>query len=392
MAPLDGLKVLDFSTLLPGPYATMMLADMGADVLRVESPTRPDLLRLLPPVDADGIGAGHAYLNRSKRSIALDLTKPEAIRIVRRLVCDYDVLLEQFRPGVMQRFGLDYQALRDLNPMLVYCSLTGYGQTGPYRDRAGHDINYVSLAGMASYSGYAETGPAPQAFQIADLAGGALHSVIGILAAINARHHTGEGRHVDISMTDATFALNAIAGPPCLVGGADPTPESNLLNGGGFYGFYRTADGRFLSVGSLEPKFRQQLCEAIGRPDLLPLALSMDPQKEKSFADALREVIASRSFAEWKEIFAAADACVEPVLTLGEAASHPQLVARRMTVEVNGKKAGQRQLASAIRFSDSEPEYRHTGAALGAHTEDVLREIGLTTDEIVELGKTGALG
>ena len=308
MAPLEGLKVLDFSTLLPGPYASMMLADMGAEVLRIESPTRPDLMRMLPPTDADGIGAGHAFLNRSKRSLALDLKKPEAVAIVRRLVSRYDVLLEQFRPGVMERLGLGYEAIRALNPALVYCSLTGFGQTGPYRDRAGHDINYVSIAGMASYAGYADRGPAPQGFQIADVAGGSLHAVIGILAALRARERSGEGQHVDVSMTDATFAMNAIGAPPCFVAGVDPAPESNLLNGGGFYGFYRTADGRFLSVGSLEPQFRQRLCEAVGRPELVPLAMSSDPAKTAAFREELRAVFAARSLAEWREVFATADA------------------------------------------------------------------------------------
>jgi alpha-methylacyl-CoA racemase len=183
MSPLAYLKVLDFTTLLPGPYATMMLADLGADVLRIESPVRADLTRTLPPFDEHGHAVAHAWLGRSKRSLALDLKQAAAIEIVLRLAAQRDIVVEQFRPGVMARLGLGYEDLRRVNPRIIYCSITGYGQTGPWRERAGHDINYLALAGLLAYSGRADSGPPPLGFQLADVAGGAPRSSIASRAA-----------------------------------------------------------------------------------------------------------------------------------------------------------------------------------------------------------------
>ena len=207
--PLTSLKVLDFSTLLPGPYASMMLADMGAEILRVESPSRLDLVRFLPPMDGD-TSASHAFLNRGKRSLALDLKKEGAVDIIKALIKEYDVVLEQFRPGVMDRLGLGYAVLSELNPSLIYCSITGYGQTGPYKSRAGHDINYLALSGVSSYSGRKGERPPPLGVQVADVAGGSHHAVMGILAAVINRQQTGKGQFVDVSMTDAAFAMNGL--------------------------------------------------------------------------------------------------------------------------------------------------------------------------------------
>ena len=191
--PLSLLKVLDFSTLLPGPFASLMLADMGAQVLRIESPTRLDLLRELPPFD-QGVSASHAYLNRNKRSLALDLKQPQAVDVIKRLVADHDIVLEQFRPGVMDRLGIGYEALKAINPRLIYVAITGYGQTGPFRERAGHDINYLALAGVASHTGRKDSGPLPLGVQVADVAGGSLHGVVGLLAAVVARQQSGQGQ------------------------------------------------------------------------------------------------------------------------------------------------------------------------------------------------------
>jgi alpha-methylacyl-CoA racemase len=383
--PLSSLKVLDFSTLLPGPFASLLLADMGAQVLRVESPSRMDLVRVLPPHDG-GVSASHAYLNRNKRCIALDLKQPEAVAMVKQLVAEYDIVLEQFRPGVMDKLGVGYEALKAINPRLIYVSITGYGQSGPYKDRAGHDINYLALAGIASYTGRRDTGPLPLGIQAADIAGGSLHGVIGLLAAVIQRQATGQGQQVDISMTDCAFSLHGMAGAGYLAAGVEPAMENQALNGGSFYDYYRTRDGRWLSVGSLEPQFMQQFCAAIGRPELASRGLSPKPEEQRALKREIEIEIEKRDFAEWNRVFAGLDACVEPMLNLSEAVEHPQLKARGLVTEV--PRAGsepQRQIACPIKFSSGLPAPRHIGAALGAHTEQVLAELGYSAERIAEL-------
>lgn len=375
---LQGLKVLDFSGLLPGPFATMMLADLGADVLRVESPTRPDMVRFTPPNTSDGQSAAHAFLNRSKRSIAIDLKQPEGRQIVLDLVKDYDIVIEQFRPGVMDRLGVGYEALKAVNPKLIYCAITGYGQTGPYKDRAGHDMNYLAIAGVLGYNGRKSTGPAPIAVQVADVAGGSCHAVIGILAAVIHRQATGEGQFVDVSMTDAAFSLHALTAPPALIAGEQPTLEGTLLNGGSFYDCYETADGRHFSVGGLEPQFFMQFCAAIGRPELAPLGINLVPEVVAQVKSAIAEEMKKRTYAEWAAVFAALDSCTEPVLTFAESVEHPHVKARELVVDVPQRDGRlQRQLASPIKFSATPPSYRHTGVALGADTDEVLAGLGL---------------
>lgn len=385
LGPLASLKILDFSTLLPGPFASLLLADMGAEVLRIESPTRMDLLRVLPPHD-QGVSASHAYLNRNKRSLALDLKQPEALEVIKQLLQDHDIVLEQFRPGVMERLGLGYEALKTINPRLIYVSITGYGQTGPYKDRAGHDINYLALAGLASHTGRADSGPLPLGMQVADVAGGSLHGVIGLLAAVIARQQTGQGQHIDVSMTDCVFSLNAMGGAGYLACGEEPGRENQMLNGGSFYDYYRTRDGRWLSVGSLEPPFMKQLCTALGVEDLAALGLSPKPAQQKALKDALKIEFEKHDYAELCALFAELDACVEPVLSLGEAVRHPQLQARQLVAQVpRADGTTQAQMACPLKFSEGLPEPRHIGAALGAHTDEVLGELGLSVQRIEEL-------
>ena len=385
VGPLASLKVLDFSTLLPGPFASLLLADMGAEVLRIESPTRMDLLRVLPPHDR-GISASHAYLNRNKRSLALDLKQPEALDVIKRLLQDYDIVLEQFRPGVMERLGLGYEALKAINPKLIYVSITGYGQTGPYKDRAGHDINYLALAGLSSYTGRADSGPLPLGAQVADVAGGSLHGVIGLLAAVIARQQTGQGQYLDVSMTDCAFSLNAMAGAGYLACDVEPGREDQMLNGGSFYDYYRSRDGRWLSVGSLEPDFMKRLCTALGLEELASLGLSPQPAQQKRLKDALTVEFEKHDFAELCALFAGLDACVEPVLSLSEAVQHPQMQARELVTEVpRGDGTSQVQMACPLKFSQSLPQPRHIGATLGQHTDQVLDELGYSAQRIAEL-------
>lgn len=389
--PLSGLKILDFSTLLPGPYATQLLADMGAEVLRIESPTRPDLLRFAPPMVGE-ISAGHGSINRNKQCIALDLKQPESTAIVKKLLQEYDIVLEQFRPGVMQRLGLDYETLSAEKPELIYCSITGYGQTGPLKNRAGHDINYLALAGLASYSGRKDTGPILSGTQIADIAGGTHHAVMGILAAVIERHSSGKGQHIDISMSDAALALSTTAGAGHLAGDKAPELSGTMLNGGIFYDYYETSDGRHISVGSLEPQFCKQLCEALGKPDWFERAMNYNPEVQAELKQDLIAAFKQKSFAQWSDIFAALDACVEPVLNLGESEQHPHFQERGMYIEIPAADGQQlRQIASPIKFSGSQTEYRNAGLPIGANTQEVLQQLGYDNAKIDALREAGAI-
>ncbi len=387
--PLKGLKVLDFTTLLPGPYATLMLADMGAEVLRVVSGTRLDLTTLLPPfIGKENISAILAYLGRGKRSLTLNLKDLRAVEIVHQLLDEYDIVIEQFRPGVMAKFGLDYPSLKERQPGLIYCSLTGYGQTGPMADRAGHDINYLARSGLMAYSGRKETGPIITGMQIADIAAGSNNSVIGILAAVIHRQQTGEGQYVDVAMTDGVMAFNAMVGAAFLASGQELDREGHLLNGGALYDFYQTKDDQYLSFGGLEPQFFVAFCQAIGRPDLIPgTVLPADLSRVKN---EVREIIQTRTREEWGEIFKNFDACVEPVLSLAEALSDPQAQERKMAVELPIPGGGSvKQLAHPIQYSETAPEYRHIGVPAGTHTNEVLKELGYSDQDIAEFEKTG---
>lgn len=365
---LSGLKVLDFSTLLPGPFASLYLADMGAEVIHIESATRPDLIRLFPPY-ANGQATSHSYLNRNKQSITLDLKSPESIQLIHDKIAEFDIVLEQFRPGVMQRLGLDYASLAKINPRLIYCSITGYGQTGDYQQRAGHDINYLALSGIAGHSGRQAGGPPPLGIQVADVAGGSLHALVAILSAVIERQRSGLGQYIDISMTDCAATLNNMAASAVLAAQVPQYAEQSYLNGGTYYDYYETADGRYLSVGSLEPQFMQGLAQILNLPILLEKEASLDPQERLQVKHAIQDKIKTQSFATWQQVFAQYDVCVEPVFTLDEALHSPLAQQRGWTVEVpiqqNAEKT-ETQLACPIKFSRSQMRYDYIGQALGA--------------------------
>ena len=392
MQALSNLKILDFSTLVPGPFATMMLADLGANVLRVESPTRPDMIRAMGPF-SDGTSTAHAVLNRSKRSIGLDLKNPAAVDIVKKLVANYDIIVEQFRPGVMDRLGVGFETLREINPKLIYCSITGYGQTGPNRDRAGHDNNYLSLSGLNGYSGRDGNRTPIMGMPLADLAGGSLHSIVGILAAVNQRTQTGLGQHVDISMTDAIFGMSSMFGSHFLAGNQEPKPGTTTLNGGIFYDYYLTADGRNLSIGSLEPQFFNQLCVTLGLESFVDLGSKPDAESQQKFKQLLEATIVTKSLAEWVDIFKDKDACVEPVLTLAEACESEQIKQRDLIVTVDTYDgAVQNQIGTAIKLSDSPSKYGLCGAPLGHHNQSVMEELGMSEHEMDAATKSGMFG
>ncbi|MDP2270827.1 MAG: CaiB/BaiF CoA-transferase family protein [Archangium sp.] len=370
--PLAGLKVLDLSRLLPGPYATLVLADLGAQVDKLEEPGSGDYTRHSPPMK-DDTSALFLGLNRNKRSIGVDLKSPEGVATLKGLVKHYDVLVESFRPGVLDRLGVGYEVLSRENPRLIFCSISGYGNTGPDRLKAGHDLNYIARSGALAYGGLDGGAPAMPGVQMADIGGGSLFAIVGILAALHERHSTGQGRFVDVSMTDGSMAFLHMHLAARLLMGAEGTPLARgreALNGGfACYGLYKTKDDRYLAVGSLEPKFFAGVCAAIERPDLLEGAYDVGEGGKKVRAE-LEEIFTSRTQAEWASLFKPLDLCVEPVLEGDELLNDPQLQARG----VFAKEGGVIWLRTPLRFGDVPIV---PPPAIGQQTEEILRECGL---------------
>ncbi|MFT6260947.1 MAG: crotonobetainyl-CoA:carnitine CoA-transferase CaiB-like acyl-CoA transferase [Crocinitomicaceae bacterium] len=331
-------------------------------------------------MDISGHSAAHSYLNRNKKAMALDLKNPEALAIIHALIAEYDVVVEQFRPGVMARLGLDYASLKKINPKLIYCSITGYGQTGPLKDRAGHDINYLALSGIADYSRRKNQKPVPQAVQIADIAGGSHHAVMGVLAAVIQRSQTGEGQHLDISMTDCAFSLNAMFASGMLGGEVEPLAEATMLNGGSFYDYYETADERYMSVGSLEPQFLMQLCDALEIKHLIGKAGSQKAEDIAQFKQAIGDKIQSQSFEYWIAIFAKLDCCVEPVLTLKEASEQPHAIDRNWLSQA--KVTDDKTLTQLSNPIYKPSKIKNTGGAIGEDSISVLIEAGFSQSTI----------
>ncbi|MEA1970896.1 MAG: CaiB/BaiF CoA-transferase family protein [Thermodesulfobacteriota bacterium] len=320
--------------------------------------------------------------------MTLNLKDPRALQIIHELIADYDILIEQFRPGVMENLGFGYAALRKVNPALIYCSLTGYGQTGPYHARAGHDINFLARSGMMSYSGRKEEGPSLMGIQIADVASGSGNAVIGILASVISRNTTGRGQHIDVSITDGVIAFNALAGNAFLVDGNEPGREGYLLNGGCIYDFYETGDGRHISFGGLEPQFFSAFCEAIDRSDLIQGGVL--PWNIREIKRQIREIILTKTRDEWMDIFGRTDACVEPVLSLSEALSDEHVRERELVVEIDLPTGGKvRQIANPVKFSETCQEYKTAGVSAGTHTREVMFELGYADDEINRFEEEG---
>lgn len=391
MGALDDLKILDFTTLLPGPFATMTLADLGAEVLKISSPDRYDLVVNWPPeIEGTDITGPQAWLGRNKKTMFLNLKEPLAVEAVKKLVMDYDIVVEQFRPGVMSRLGVGYEDLKKVNPRLIYCAITGYGQDGPMAMKAGHDINYISRAGLASSAGRKDGGPSLFNFQIADVAGGSMNAVIAILAAVIYRQKTGKGQFIDISMEDCVVPFNSMDCAAYFAGRKPPQREEGLLNGGGIYDFYETADGGYMSVGSLEPKFFAALCDGLGFSEWRDgKILKENPAKVKR---AVRQKFKTKTRNEWTEIFSDLDACVEPVLSLEEASGDEHLRSRHMWPQVEiplteGKTVT--EMGSPLKLSECPPEYRHAGYPEGWHTKEILKSLGYDDEEIQKIsGKT----
>ena len=380
-AALRGVRVLDLSRLLPGPFLTMVLADMGADVIKVEDPRVGDYLRAFPPAKG-GVSGRYLAVNRGKRSIAIDLKAPAGRDAFLRLAERADVVVESFRPGVMDKLGLGYAALAAQNARLVVCSISGYGQTGPYAHRAGHDLDYIGLAGVLAMGGPAGGAPAMPGVQIADLAGGALWGATAILGALVGRERSGRGAHLDISMTEGALALLAaeLGNLEC---GARPTRGVETLNGGmACYGVYRAKDGRYLAVGALEPKFWVALNQGIGRPPQIA-ELAGDARQQAKIREELAAIFETKTAAEWHAVLAEHDCCVEVILEPEELADHPLHQARGVFFEIDGG-AGVGRMRQ-VRTPVGEPEAPRPPPRLGEHTREVLAEAGFDDAEIAAL-------
>ena len=338
MAPLDGVHVLDLSLLLPGPLCGQILRDLGAEVTKIEPPEPGDYAKLWPP-HIDGVAATYFAINRGKRIISLDMKSDAGRSEFLELAAGADVVLEGFRPGVMDRLGVGFAKLSEINPRIVMCSISGYGQSGPLVSRAGHDINYQALAGVLSISGGSEASPANPPLQVADTAAGSYGGAMLILAALLERERTGRGRHVDISMSEQLLPLMSGAYATSGATGENPRRDGEMLSGGApCYRIFRTADGRFLSLGALEPKFWDDVIKTLvrggGDADALAAIPHLGSEQTQAHVDLLAGVIATKTRDEWVALFAEADACCEPVLEFDEVIAHPQWQARGSFVEL----------------------------------------------------------
>jgi crotonobetainyl-CoA:carnitine CoA-transferase CaiB-like acyl-CoA transferase len=385
--PLEGVRVLDLSRLLPGGYATLLMADLGADVVKVEEPVRGDYIRWTPPL-VDGESTAHRALNRGKRSVVVNLKDPAGTGVLLRLAGSFDVLVESFRPGVLDRLGVGPEAMSNANPRLVYCAISGYGQDGPYRDRVGHDLNYIGFAGMLDLNGLEGGPPVVPAVQVGDMAGGGMAAVIAVLAALLERERTGRGRVVDTAMMDGVVSWLSIHAGAQLQSGEEPQRGRMPLSGAyACYGVYECGDGKWLTVGALEPQFWTALCTALELPGLVHTQFGgADQQRE--MRSKLGRVFATRSRDEWLEVLAPPEACVGPVNTPSEAFADPQVVHRGLVAEVDGRRVGP---ASPF-VLDGERFQRLTPApGLGADTDDVLGESGFGTEELTDLRARGVI-
>ena len=389
--PLAGIRILDLTRLLPGGYATLLMADLGADVVKIEEPGKGDYIRWTPPVVGE-FSSGHIALNRNKRSVTLNLKSDGGRAVFTRLVEHFDIVIESFRPGVMDRLGLGWSVLAEINPRLIYCAISGYGQDGPRSQAAGHDANYIGYAGLLSIIGEAGSRPVLPGVQVGDLAGGGMAAVIAILAALHAREGSGRGDFCDVSMMDGAASWLSIHAADMVA--TKRVPERELMHLSGRHPCYRVypASDGWITVGALEPQFWSALCTAIGREDLMDDAFAMGERRTQVIGE-LDQLFSTKTRAEWMAQFEGLDVCVGPVNDLAEAFDDPQLRHREMFVEDEIPGVGQwTHVGNPIKLTNAPGRVtRQPPPAMGEHTEEILTEIGITPAELEGLRSTGVV-
>lgn len=376
---LAGIKVLDLSRLLPGPFCSMILADHGADVVAIE--------------DRRFAASGHYIpeINRNKRHVTLNLKSREGREIFFQLAEDADVIIEGFRPGTAKKLGIDYESVRKINPGIIYCAITGYGQTGSLKDRAGHDVNYMGRAGLLDQIGPAGGPPAIPGIQFADMAGGGMNGAIGILLALVSRERTGEGQYVDIAMTDGMVGFLPVLQSLRRLTGAFPARSGSLLSHRyACYNVYETSDRKFVSVGALEPHFWAKLCRHFDIPDYIPI--QFDEKRREEAIGRLREIFLSKTRAQWEEELGGLDVCCEPVLSPEEVLNLPQFQERGMVLDANEKDGAELKLLGVpVKLGRTPGNVRTLPVWFGESTGEVLQELGYGESEIQRLMEEGVV-
>lgn len=388
--PLEGIKVLDLSRYLPGPLATQILADFGAEVIKIED-RKGELGRFIEPMIND-TSARYYTVNRNKKSMGLDLKQTEGKEIFKALVAEADIVVDQFRPDVMNKLGLGYEALKEINPRIIYCMITGYGLTGPLRNAAGHDINYLNIAGVTELLGTKDGPPAMCGVQIADTAGGSLYSVIAILLALTAREKTGKGQLCDVAMMDGALSLLSYTIGEWSGGDGNlPKRGGELLTGGyATYNNYECKDGRYVSLGAVEDKFWAGFCRKLGVEEYIPL--QMDTPSQPKIEASIKKIMRTKTRDEWVEFFSDSDICFTPILTLNEMVKHPQVLARDMAHTLTNFQGSGKDLVCTgvpIKLSETPGEAKMVFAGTGENTDEVFAGIGYSTVQIEQLHNDG---
>lgn len=384
--PLKGIRILDLSRYLPGPLCTQILADFGAEVIKIEQPKTGELGRNLAPL-ISGESSRFFSVNRNKKSITIDLKKQEGKEVFKKLVLHCDVVLDQFRPGVMDKLGLGYDVLKEINSELIYCALTGYGLNGPLKNAAGHDLNYLSLAGVAEQIGNKEGNPAISGVQIADTAGGSLYSAIAILLALISRDRTGKGQLCDVAMMDGSISLLAYALGEWSGSGNLPKRGDETLTGGyACYHVYKTKDNKYVSLGAVENKFWSEFCNKINKKEYINY--QWDKENQEKMIEDINNIILEKTRDEWVEFFKDSNICFTPILNMEEMISHPQVIEREMIKKIsNFKNYGNDLILTGvpIKLSDTPGEAKYIFPEIGENNEEILTKIGYCKEEIENL-------